>query len=188
VRSVSSNDAPGTLQERQLEKSFGEDWREVNAALLARPHNKNRLVIRGRLIRTCDGNSDEIFSLITALRSPEWRGSRQTARDWLDHLVAKPKDAVIVPGDGDPCTSCGMPTEIREHVAITKEELTRRTRYFVRWFYCAQCDEVIWPERYAVSNLSGARFNAFADTMSQALGDEYLGGSAQEEREEVQGR
>ena len=58
MRSVSSNDARGALQERQLEKSFGEDWREVNAALLARPHNKNRLVIRGRLIRACDGNSD----------------------------------------------------------------------------------------------------------------------------------
>jgi hypothetical protein len=131
------------------------DWREANAELLARPHNKKRMIINHRLVREGDGNADEIFALEAALHSPDWRGGRLAACDRLDRLVYKPKQTVILPGDGDPCPECSMPTEIREHVAIT-EKLLAQPRYSSRWFLCRnwRCGTIIFPECFEVVRTS----------------------------------
>jgi hypothetical protein len=127
------------------------DWREANAELLARPHNKKRMIINHRLVREGDGNAEEVFALEAALSSGDWRGERSTACRRLDRLVYKPKQTVILPGDGDPCPECSMPTEIREHVAIT-DKLLAQHRYSSRWFLCRdwRCGTIVFPERFEV--------------------------------------
>jgi len=57
-----------------------------------------------------------------------------------------------VPGQGDPCPRCGMPTEIREHDGLRDKHL-RQPFYYTRWFYCTnkQCKTtMIMPDRYKV--------------------------------------
>lgn len=35
------------------------------------------------------------------------------------------KKYIIVPGDGDPCPRCHLPTEIREHAKALREKVDR---------------------------------------------------------------
>ena len=64
----------------------------------------------------------------------------------------KRKSYVVVGNDGDICSRCGQPTEIREHAAIT-EKLLQQPSYYSRWFYCTnpKCQvERIMPQRHLV--------------------------------------
>jgi hypothetical protein len=44
---------------------------------------------------------------------------------------------IVIGNDGDRCPRCGMPTEIREHTAITAKHLAQPF-YYRRWFYCTE--------------------------------------------------
>src|SRR5258705_2577691 len=118
------------------------DWRVENAELLATPSGKKRMIINHRLIREGDGNAEEMFAMETALKSERWRGGRSAALERLGKLAAKDKNTVILPGDGEPCSRCSSPTEIREHVTITPK-LLKQSCYFTRWYICDKCDVVI---------------------------------------------
>jgi hypothetical protein len=66
----------------------------------------------------------------------------------------KSKSYIIVGEQGDPCPSCGRPTQIREHTGITERQL-RQQCYYSRWFVCKNpyCKTTrILPERYIVWN------------------------------------
>jgi hypothetical protein len=61
-------------------------------------------------------------------------------------------DHVVIEGDGDPCPRCGLPTEIREHAAITDKHLAQPFHY-TRWFHCTRPEcatKGIRPDRYRV--------------------------------------
>jgi hypothetical protein len=68
--------------------------------------------------------------------------------------MAKKKRYVIVPGNGDLCSRCGMVMEICEHVEITKKH-RRQPFYYSRWFNCINPDcetNFVMPLRYRVWN------------------------------------
>lgn len=70
-----------------------------------------------------------------------------TKRDKREHYL-------VVGNDGDPCPTCGRPTEIREHDAITEKQLLQES-YYSRWFICTNPNcrtKRILPERYIVWN------------------------------------
>jgi hypothetical protein len=67
---------------------------------------------------------------------------------------AKHKDYVVIGNDGDPCPTCGRPTQIREHAAITEKQLMQQC-YYSRWFVCTNPNckmKRILPERYIIWN------------------------------------
>jgi hypothetical protein len=49
--------------------------------------------------------------------------------------MARKKQYIVTGTDGVPCNRCNLPTEIREHKAITDKHL-RQPFYYSRWFYC----------------------------------------------------
>jgi hypothetical protein len=61
---------------------------------------------------------------------------------------------IMIPGDGDPCPRCGVPTQIREHDGIGDKQL-RQPFYYTRWFCCMNqsCKTTqVMPERHKVMN------------------------------------
>ena len=67
---------------------------------------------------------------------------------------AKREHYVVISHDGDPCPTCGQPTEIREHDAIAEKQLLQ-VSYYSRWFICTNPNfrtKRILPERYIVWN------------------------------------
>src|SRR5262249_8777817 len=92
------------------------------------------------------------------LRPITWRALRGTRRSmgrrkskWRHER--KSKQHVIVPGAGDPCPRCGLPTQIREHDALTAKHLERQPFYYSRWFYCGRSEckaKQIMPDRFRV--------------------------------------
>jgi hypothetical protein len=82
----------------------------------------------------------------------------------------------IVPGDGDPCTRCGRPMEIREHVSITPRELARPF-YLRRWFKCTnpKCrTTLVMPPRFVVRKREPKREPRVANEMTMMSYPEYL--------------
>ena len=44
-------------------------------------------------------------------------------------------NAVVVPGDGEPCPRCGQPMHIFEHSAISPRQ-RRAPFYYAKWYRC----------------------------------------------------
>lgn len=66
------------------------------------------------------------------------------------------KNTRIVSLDGEPCPRCQQPTEIREHINVTRCE-TARPFYYSRWFNCTNPEcvtTVIMSGRFRVPNFS----------------------------------
>jgi hypothetical protein len=69
-------------------------------------------------------------------------------------MSRKKSKYIVIPGNGDPCQTCGQPTQIREHDAIREKHLAQ-PYYFTRWFNCTnpKCrTNIQHRDRYKVWN------------------------------------
>jgi len=104
---------------------------------------------------------------VTNVAAEKEHFERDRAARWLNRQEpTKPKQqqrykakgrngkTIIIPGDGDPCPRCGVPTQIREHDGIGDKQ-QRQPFYYARWFCCMNqsCKTtLVMPECYKVMN------------------------------------